>query len=268
MLTEDKRRKHIVSEHIVHERESKREDKKPMEGYEQHPAEERLSEVFGLQNSFDNLSVGMDRNGTMMVVVSSGKEYHAPTLNSDRRLLKGTRRKRSQQDFGALYRNCAAPGESAFGFRANKHLSENRMLREMRRASDRLLSPRQQEAAPFLSLEADRQELSAMRSQQENTPEAREQLGELEQTVARKTELENRFLRRLRLARLQAVTKAEDKKKQSLPEQLFESDAEDEKPLDPPENPEEQQDTREVETSVAVNEPDEQFQLYGFNDNV
>lgn len=206
-------KKTSVSESVTHERQSMADKKKPMEGYEPHPKEERLSELFGLKNSFDNISVGMDSKGSIAVAVTSQKELHAPTLTSDSKVLKGTRKRTLYDHFGEIYTNPFSPRKSAFAYRSRRTISENRMLAEFKNAANRRLSYEQREAAPFLTLDEDREALRRIRGKQENTPQSREETGRIEQSVLRKTELENRFLRRLRIARFRNIPKPEEQRR-------------------------------------------------------
>ena len=202
--------KTAVSESVSHERQHKAEEKQEMQGYEPHPKEERLSELFGIRNSFDNISVGMDSKGSIAVSVSSQKELHSPTLTSDRKVLKGTRRRTLYDHFGEIYTNPYNQKNSAFAYRSRRVISENRMTAEFKRAAQRRLSREQREAVPFLTLDEDRKTLQALRGKHDNSPEARSEIGKLEQSVQRKTELENRFVRKLRMARLQNVPAPEE----------------------------------------------------------
>lgn len=199
--------KTAASESVTHDRQHKAEEKQEMQCYEPHPKEERLSELFGIKNSFDNISVGMDSKGSIAVSVSSQKELHSPTLTSDRKVLKGTRRRTLYDHFGEIYTNPYDQKNSAFAYRSRRVISENRMTSEFKRAAQRRLSRKQREAAPFLTLDEDRKMLQALRGRHDNSLEARREIGMIEQSVRRKTELENRFVRRLRMARLQNVPK-------------------------------------------------------------
>ena len=63
---------------------------------------------------------------------------------------------------------------------------------------------------PFLTLDEDRQRLSALRQKQEENAAEKREKGELEQAITQKTSLENRFLRKLRNARFQVFPKTEN----------------------------------------------------------
>ena len=212
--------KNLVSESIAHEHDSDMSERRQMTGYKQYPNDSKLSELFNIHNSFDNISVGADKKGTMTIAVSSEKELGAPTLGSDRKLLKGSRRRKLYEHFGELYTNSASPSNSAFAYKARRVLSENRLMSEFKRAADTHLDRRQREMAPFLTLDEDRKELQKLRGRQSNDSETKAETGMLEHSVLRKTELENRFLRKLRIARRRAVPKPETEQNRSFLEKL------------------------------------------------
>ncbi len=203
-------RKNKMSEGMTHERDRNIAEEHRMEGYEPHPADRKPSEVFGLHNSFDDISVGLDGDGLFTIAVSSQKELHSPTLDSDRKTLKGRRRRKMFERFGDFYLNSASPRNSAFAFHAKKDLSENRILSEFRTTAKKRLTQRQMEAAPFLTLDRDRRRLEEMRGLSDKTARENESTADLENSVIIKTALENRFLRKLRLARKIKVPEGAD----------------------------------------------------------
>ena len=202
--------KTALSESVSHDRQKKAEDKKQMEGYAPHPKEDRLSELFGMKNSFDNISVGIDSKGSLAISVTSQKEPFSPTLTSDRKVLKGTRKRTLYDHFGEIYTNPFAPRDSAFAYRSRRVISENRITSEFKRAAQKRLSRTQREAVPFLTLDEDREALRELKDKHDNSPETAREIGRIEQSVLRKTEMENRFVRKLRMARFQNVVKPEE----------------------------------------------------------
>ncbi|MBR6101111.1 MAG: hypothetical protein IKP95_01650 [Ruminococcus sp.] len=196
-----------ASEAVTHERESSREEHKKPEGYEPHPSDGKLSEVFGLKNSFDDLSVSTDEKGRLTLAVSSQKDFHAPTLNSYKQKLRGSRRRTVYEHFGEFYTEPASKGEGAFAFRTGKDLSEQRILSDFKTVSRKHIAPSRLEAAPFLTLEDDRRRLEELRSKDGRTASDINERLALAQTIERKTELENRFIRRLRIARRRTLFK-------------------------------------------------------------
>ena len=217
----EKKDKTLVSESMSHEHDSSLSEHRPMTGLHQHPKDDRLSELFNIHSSFDNISVGADTKGNITIAVSSEKELHSPTLGSDRKLLKGSRRRILYEHFGELYTNSASPTNSAFAYKGRRVLSENRLMSELKRASERRLSPQQREMAPFLTLDDDRARLQRLREKDASDSEAKREKGETERSILRKTELENRFLRKLRIARRRSLPKEEEEKKDSFLERLL-----------------------------------------------
>ena len=206
----EKEKKLMSSEATEHERISPISRNKKIEGYEEHPREEKSCEVFGLKNSFDNLSVGTDDHGRLILAVSSQKGYHSETLTSDKKKLKGSRKRIAYEHFGELYTNSFSRGDGAFAMRTNKDLPESRILREMRSVTSRRLTEKQRETMPVLSLDQDRKELQHLRSETDTDPLLDRRKQAAENVVVKKTELENRFLRRLRIARQQTYQKHDD----------------------------------------------------------
>ena len=196
-----------VSEGIRRERDSTREQQKNPEGYEQHPAEARTYEVFGLKNSFDNLSVSADELGRMTLTVSSQRSYHGTSPDNTKKKLRGSRRRTKYEHWGDFYTDPAARGMGAFAFRTRKNLPEHRILREFKGNAAKYVNPARLEALPFLTLDEDREYLAELRSKDGRTAgEVGERLA-VEQAIVRKTELENRFIRKLRIARRRTYMK-------------------------------------------------------------
>ena len=206
-LREQERRKLEASEGVRRERNSKREQHKKPEGYEQHPNDEKTYEVFGLKNSFDNLSVSSDDRGRMTLAVSSQKNFHGPTLNDTKKKLRGSRRRTKYEHWGEFYTATSAGTAGAFAFRTRKNLPEHRILREFKGNANKYVDPERLEALPFLTLEEDREHLSELRNRGGRTAGDISERAALEQTIVRKTELENRFIRKLRIARRQTYMK-------------------------------------------------------------
>ena len=207
-IREQERQKMNASEGIRSERNSKREKHKKPEGYEQHPAEDRTYEVFGLKNSFDNVSVSADERGRMTLAVSSQKKFHGPTQDNTKKKLRGSRRRTKYEHWGEFYTDPAARGMGAFAFRTRKNLTAHRILHEFKGNAKKYVDPSRLEALPFLTLEEDRKHLAELRSRDGHTPEDISERMAVERTIVRKTELENRFIRKLRIARGQTYVKA------------------------------------------------------------
>ncbi|MBQ9384133.1 MAG: hypothetical protein IJT87_07835 [Ruminiclostridium sp.] len=200
MLTQEQK-KLEASEATTHERQSGLSDKRKMQGYEQHPRDDRSYEVFGLGNSFDDISVGADRKGSMTVAVSSRKSYKAETLSSEKKRLRGTRRRIKYEHFGQFYTNAYSDRDGAFAYKTSKNLPESRILREFIGNAKKYVSEEERSAAPFIDLDEDIAKLSEMRSESGSSNEGLSERQALERTIERKTQLRSRFVRKLRIAR-------------------------------------------------------------------
>ena len=189
-----------LSEGTEHFRESKPEDKKKLEGYEKNPRDNNYYEAMGIKNSFDNVSVGFDKEGQTMISVNSLKEPGAPTLGSDRKLMKANRRIRRRMTYGTLYVNSASKQDGAFSYKADKNQSDMRIYNEFKRDTKSRVSLKQRGAVPFLRLDEDREELSSLRGKSASDNSDYAEREKLEKRVRRETEYRDRFLMKLRLS--------------------------------------------------------------------
>ena len=189
-----------LSEGTEHVRENKPEDKKQLEGYEKNPRDSEYYEAMGIKNSFDNVSVGFDKEGQTMISVNSLKEPGAPTLGSDRKVMKGPRRVRRRLTYGVFYTNPASKGDGAFAFRADKNTSDLRTYNEFKKAAQSRISLRQRSALPFLRLDEDKEALSALRGKGASDNGDFAEREKLEKRVQKETEYKDRFLMKLRLS--------------------------------------------------------------------
>lgn len=212
---DDYDKKLTLSEGIVHARENSPKDRKKVEGYEPNPQDEKYYEVMGLKNSFDNLSVGSDKYGQMLISVNSLKEPGRPTLNSDRKVMKGPRRKKRIETFGDFYTNQSSDMNGAFSFRADRNKSDIRVVREFGRIAKKRVSKEQRGAAPFLRLEEDMAELSEIRGMSGSQNENYEERRTLENRVRKEIEYRDRFMYRIRKARRKTYDKGEEEEEKN-----------------------------------------------------
>lgn len=213
-----------LSEGIEHVRESKPEDKKKVEGYEPNPQDEKYYEVMGIKNSFDNVSVGSDRYGQMLISVNTMKEPGEVTLDSDKKVMKGPRRKKKIEAFGDFYTNLYSNTHGAFAFRADRNISDIRMMTEFERIARRRVSREQRDAMPLLRLEEDKALLSEMRGKGDQGNEDFYERQKLEKRVLRETEYRDRFMARLRKARRKTYDKRDDEEQQEIVKELMKAD--------------------------------------------
>ncbi len=212
-------RKMQLSEGVEHVRENEMRDKKEVEGYEPNPHDEKYYEVMGIKNSFDNVSVGADKYGQMLISVNSMKEPGGATLDSDRKKLKGKRRKQKIGAFGDFYTNLFSDRHGAFGFKADRNISDIRMMKEFENMARKRVDHEQLDAMPMLRLEDDMRELSELRNMSGSQNENYEERRQLEKRVRRETEYRDRFMARIRKARRKTYDKEdreEDEKRNIL----------------------------------------------------
>lgn len=216
-----------LSEGIEHVRESELRDKKKVEGYEPNPQDEKYYEVMGIKNSFDNVSVGSDRYGQMIISVNTMKEPGEVTLDSDKKLMKGPRRKKKIEAFGDFYTNLFSDRHGAFAFRADRNISDIRLMTEFERIAKRRVSREQRDAMPLLRLEDDKALLSEMRGRSGSGSDELSERQELEKRVQRETAYRDRFMARLRKARRKTYDKHEPEEQTDVLKTLLsaESDA-------------------------------------------
>ncbi len=204
--------------------------KKPMHGYEPHPedknSEAEPSELVNISSSYNNISVGSSQNGIMTIAMSAKRRHDSTSLDGDRKVLRGSRKRRRASYFGEYMTNSRKPSESAFAYRVSKNVSEVRMLDEMRQRTTQNGLETAMEAAPFLTLEKDTEELRLLREDNSKGRANKEDVTALERAVNDKKILECRFLRRLKLARLKAVKLDDNIKSGIIYKSLLELDTE------------------------------------------
>ena len=214
-----------LSEGIEHVRESEPEDKKKVEGYEPNPQDEKYYEVLGIRNSFDNVSVGSDKYGQMLISVNSEKEPGSPTLDSDKKRMKGPRRKKKFGAFGDFYTNLFADRHGAFAFRADRNISDIRMMKEFEIMAKMRVTREQRDAMPLLRLEEDKALLSEMRGMSGSQNENYEERQKLERRVLKETEYRDRFMARLRKARRKTYDKHDEEEQEETQKAMLSADS-------------------------------------------
>ena len=205
-----------LSEGIEHVRENKPEDKKKVEGYQPNPQDEKYYEVMGIKNSFDNVSVGSDRYGQMLISVNTLKEPGEVTLDSDKKLMKGPRRKKKIEAFGDFYTNLFSNTHGAFAFRADRNISDIRMMTEFERIAKKRVTKEQRDAMPLLRLEEDKALLSEMRGKGASGNDDFYERQQLERRVLKETEYRDRFMARLRKARRKTYDNGEEEEQKDI----------------------------------------------------
>jgi hypothetical protein len=194
---------------------------KRVAGYTPHPGEREERgeprELFSIKNSYNDLSIGADKKGDMMVTGSAIRRHDAPTLENDEKKVEGSRRRTKPTKSGELFTNPAKPDESAFAYRVGKKMPERKILGNLREAARRHDLDKFNDTLVFLDVKQDEAALQKLRD--EEAPVS--QIQELEGIAAQKKTMEQRFLRQLRLARRELGSMELDE----LREKLFGADA-------------------------------------------
>ena len=191
------------SEATVHEKTPYNRDNfdKRVSGYTPHPGEKEergeARELFSMKNSYNDLSIGADKKGDMMITGSAIRRHDAPSVKNDEKQVEGSRRRKNRTRSGELFTNPAKPDESAFAYRVGKKMPERKVLGQLREAAKRHDLDTFNDTLVFLDVKKDEEALHAMR--QEEAPIS--EIQEVEGTIAKKKVLEQKFLRNLRLAR-------------------------------------------------------------------
>jgi len=191
------------SEATVHEKTPYHRENfdKRVSGYTPHPGEREERgeprELFSMKNSYNDLSIGADKKGDMMVTGAAIRRHNAPTVENDEKKVEGSRRKKNKTKSGELFTNPAKPDESAFAYRVGKKMPERKVLGNLREAARRHDLDRFNDTMAFLDVKQDEAALQKLRREEAPTS----QIQELEGIVLQKKTMEQRFLRHLRLAR-------------------------------------------------------------------
>ena len=152
------------------------------------------------------------------------KEPGEVTLDSDKKVMKGPRRKKKIEAFGDFYTNLYSNTHGAFAFRADRNISDIRMMTEFERIARRRVSREQRDAMPLLRLEEDKALLSEMRGKGDQGNEDFYERQKLEKRVLRETEYRDRFMARLRKARRKTYDKRDDEEQQEIVKELMKAD--------------------------------------------
>ncbi len=191
---------HKNSEAVIHEEQRSPQKKEEMHGYEQNTSEKDSDtyahELVCAHNAYNNVSVGADKKGDIVIAGSAIKRANSPTLDSDRKRLRISRAGKKRCFEGELITSSRLPRTGAFAFKANKKVPEKRMLVLLREHSRRLKISSAEDIMPFMSVDRDMSELSRLR--EESAPQS--EIMALERTISDKNAAMHRFLRMLKAA--------------------------------------------------------------------
>lgn len=192
------------SEAVSHEEQRSPQKKEEMRGYEQNASEKDgetyAYELVRVYDAYNNVSVGADKKGDIVIAGSAVKRADSPTLDGDRKRLQTSRARKKRCFEGELITSSRLPKTGAFAFRANKKVPEKRMLAQLKEHSRRHGISSVNDIMPFMSADRDMSELSRLRG--EGAPQS--EIMALERTITEKNTAMHRFLRMLKIARKKA----------------------------------------------------------------
>ncbi|MBE6611244.1 MAG: hypothetical protein E7632_02025 [Ruminococcaceae bacterium] len=188
----------VMHESAAHERGSY--DKR-VGGYTPNPAERETRgeprELFSMKNSYNDLSVGADKQGSMMLTGSAVRRHNSPSLENEEKQVEGSRRKKHPNNAGELYTNPANPDKSAVAYRVDRKVPEKKILKKLRESAKRHDLGTFNETMPFIDVKENEDTLQELR--RERVSEVEKQA--LEKTIRDKKGMERKFLEKLRFAR-------------------------------------------------------------------
>ncbi len=202
-LTERKKQdlSHKSSEAITHEERRSPQKKEEMLGYEQNASEKGgeayAHELARVHNAYNNVSVGADKKGDIVIAGSAVKRANSPTLDGDMKRLHTSRAHKKKCFEGEFLTSSRLPKTGAFAFKANKKVPEKRMLAQLKEYSRRRGISSVNDIMPFMSADRDMSELNRLR--EEGAPQS--EIMPLERTITDKNAAMHRFLRMLKAAR-------------------------------------------------------------------
>lgn len=191
------------SEAVMHEKTPyyRQVHNKPLEGYNPAPSEKETHgdtrELFSMQNSYNQLAVGTDKKGDMMVTGSAIRRHNDNTLEREAKQVEGSRRKQHPSRFGEFFTNPAKPDESAFAYRVERRMPEKRVLRMLYENARKHDMETHNDIMPFMDVQKEEETLSEMRQKDVTESEKMAQ----EKKVRDEKDQEKRFLKNLKFAR-------------------------------------------------------------------
>lgn len=196
------------SEAVTHEERRKPEENKLIDTYEQDTpeieSENGVHELSSIHNAYNNVSVGADKKGSIIISAGAKKRGNSPTLNNDKKRLRVSRAKRRACHSGEFLANAHDSVSGAFAFKVDSKVPEKRMIRQIKEHSVRYGIKAVNDMMPFMSLGEDMARLSKLRGEQ--APQG--EIAALEQSVVQKRAEMHRFLKTLKFSKQNA--KADD----------------------------------------------------------
>ena len=193
------------SEAVIHEKRRDHGENKPPETYEQTLSEREaggVRELSSIRNAYNDVSVGADKKGSVIISAGAKKHGNSPTLDNDKKRLRVSRAKRRACHSGVFLANAHDPKSGAFAFKADSKIPEKRMIQQIKEHSVRYGIKAVNDMMPFLSIREDMAKLSELRSEQASQGD----IMALEQSIVQKRAEMHRFLKTLKYSKQNAKT--------------------------------------------------------------
>jgi len=212
----DKKKDWERSEALWHFRERyNRPEEKVPDHYEPHWSEEegetKPREVWHGSNSYEDVSLAVNRRRELTLTVSEKRRHNHETLDSEHKQLKGKRRRTVAGPVGWAFTNSVNPKESAFAFKTRKIEPARRVIQQIRRYVDSRGQDTVERVLPFLHLDQDRQLLQRLRSDTGGVREEVQDLTGLDRAkerlareVMHKEQMQRQFMKKFQ----RSITKA------------------------------------------------------------
>lgn len=193
------------SEAITHEEIHSPEKIKdaPMHGFEQSAEDKEqnaVRELGRIHNAYNNVSIGTDKQGNIILSAAALGRENSPTLDNDKKRLRTSRVRKKALMQGDFLISSRLPKTGAFAFKADKKVPEMRMLRQIKEYSQRYDITSVTEMMPFMSVDKDIAMLQRLR--RENVSQS--ETAALETTITDKKAAMHRFIRTLKAAKRNA----------------------------------------------------------------
>ena len=175
----------------------------PLHGFEQSTEEKEKNAAYELgriHNAYNNVSIGTDKQGNIILSASALGRENSPMLDNDKKRLQTSRVRKKALMQGDFLTSSRLPKTGAFAFKADKKVPEMRMLRQIKEYSQRYNIEAVNEMMPFMSIDKDIEELQVLRRENGSQSET----AALETAITDKKAAMHRFIRTLKAAKRNA----------------------------------------------------------------
>ena len=193
------------SEAVTHEELHSPEKNKdiPIHGLDRSAEEKEKDparELGRVRNAYNNVSIGADKQGNIILSAAALRRENSPTLDNDKKRLRTSRARKKTLPNGEFFSGSRLTKTGAFAFKADKKVPEIRILRQIKEHSRRYDIMAVNNIMPFMSVENDIERLQTLC--QTNAPQ--NETAALESAVTAKKAEMKRFLRTLKTAKRNA----------------------------------------------------------------